>query len=327
MANQNNGEMATAASTGCVYDAQLKLLLRNKVYVADICNAVVYGGRQLVTADMLEPRPVEQNAVLARGGGFATDNRFRDLAFFVRRGDDDEGFLLCLEVQCSQSLEMPRRVLEYNAREIARLGSEPGYRENHRLPLVVTIVLNFSEAPWRGPRSLLDMAEFRDAALDKVAEQSRLIIVDPFTMSRKMLVRFCTDLKFMLCCWRLSRNGRALQAFLESQKGQVFPSLEMRRTLYMFFNIEFDEAVDDTEGGIGVMCVAIRKMVAKGIEKGRKEGKREGKKEGIVKGIELNKHDVVVNALHMKLSFKTIQKLTGLSLESISSIAQSIAML
>ena len=332
MKKKNKEEMALAANTGCVYDAQLKLLLRNKVYVADICNAVVYGGRQVVTADMLEPQPVEQNAVLARGdGGFATDNRFRDLAFFVRRGPDGEGFLLCLEVQCSQNLEMPRRVLEYNAREIARLSNEPGYRESHTLPLVVTIVLNFSDGPWKGPRSLLDMAEYRDAELDKVAEQSRLIIVDPFTMSRKMLDRFCTDLKFMLCCWRLSRDDEALQAFLESQKGQVFPSLEMRRTLYMFFNIEFDEAVDDTEGGIGVMCEAIRKMVAKGRKEGKKEGlekgMKKGRKEGLEEGIEQNKHDVAVNALRMKLSFKTIQKLTGLSLESISSIAQSIAML
>ncbi|MBQ7176009.1 MAG: hypothetical protein IJS08_01230 [Victivallales bacterium] len=66
------------------------------------------------------------------------------------------------------------------------------------------------------------------------------------------------------------------------------------------------------------MCEAIRKMVAKG----RKEGIEKGRKEGIKQ----SKHDIVVNALHMKLSFETIQKLTGLSLESIRSIAQSIAM-
>ena len=54
-----------------------------------------------------------------------------------------------------------------------------------------------------------------------------------------------------------------------------------------------------------------------------KEGIEEGKEEGI----EQNKHDVAVNALRMKLSIKTIQRLTGLSAESIRSIAQSIAML
>ena len=332
MENQNKEEMASAANAGCVYDAQLKLLLRSKEYAADICNAVVYGGRLVVTAEMLEPRPVEQNAVIARGsGGFATDNRFRDLAFFVRRGEDGEGFLLCLEVQCGQDQEMPLRVLEYNAREIMRFSGEAGYRESHRLPLVVTLVLNFSEGPWKGPRSLLDMAEYSDAELGQVAEQSRLVIVDPFAMGDKMLGRFCTDLKFMLCCWRLSRNDEALQAFLESQRGLVFPSLEMRRTLYMFFNMEFDEAVEDTEGGIGVMCEAIRQIRAKGIEEGRKEGIEEGIEKGIEKGkeegIAQSKHDVAVNALRMKLSFKTIQKLTGLSHESISSIARSIAML
>ncbi|MBO4511955.1 MAG: Rpn family recombination-promoting nuclease/putative transposase [Victivallales bacterium] len=340
MENQYQEEMASVSNTGCVYDAQLKLLLRDKVYVADICNATVYGGRQVVTADMLEPRPVEQNAVLARGsGGFVTDNRFRDLAFFVRRGPDDEGFLLCLEVQCRQSQEMPLRVLEYNTREIVRFSNEAGYRESHRLPLVVTLVLNFSEGPWKGPRSLLDMAEYRDAELGQVAEQSRLVIVDPFTMDDKMIGRFYTDLKFMLCCWRLSRDDEALQTFLESQRCLAFPSLEMQRTLYMFFNMEFDEAVDNTEGGIGVMCEAIRKIRAKGIEEGKIEGRIEGIKEGIKEGIEKgiekgkeegieqNKHDVAVNALRMKLSIKTIQKLTGLSLENIRSIAQSIAML
>lgn len=66
------------------------------------------------------------------------------------------------------------------------------------------------------------------------------------------------------------------------------------------------------------MCEAIRKMVAK--------GRKEGIDEGIKEGIKQSKHDIVVNALHMKLSFETIQKLTGLSLESIRSIAQSIAM-
>ena len=324
MENQNNGEMALAGNAGCVYDAQLKLLLRNKEYVVDICNAVVYGGRQVVTADMLEPRPVEQNSVLARGsGGFVTDNRFRDLAFFVRRGADDEGFLLCLEVQCSQSHDMPLRVLEYNAREIDRFSDEAAYRESHKLPLVVTLVLNFSEGPWKGARSLLDMAKYRDAELDHVAVQSRLVIIDPYTMDDKMLSRFYTDLKFMLCCWSFSRDDEALQAFLESQRGLVFPAREMRRTLYMFFNMEFDEAVDDMEGGIGVMCEAIRLIREKGIKEGIEKGIEKGKEEGI----EQNKHDVAVNALRMKLSIKTIQRLTGLSAESIRSIAQSIAML
>ena len=328
MEKHNQGEMALAASTGCVYDAQLKLLLRNKVYVADICNAVIYEGRRVVTTDMLEPRPVEQNAVLARSSGsFTTDNRFRDLAFFVKRKPDDKGFLLCLEVQCRQSQEMPLRVLEYNAREIVRFSEDPSYKESHKLPLVVTLVLNFSEGPWKGPRSLLDMAEYSDTKLAQVAEQSRLFIVDPFAMSDKMIGRFCTDFKFMLCCWRFSRDDKALQVFLESQRGLVFPAREIRRTLYMFFNMKFDEAVDDTEGGIGVMCEAIRKIRAKGIEEGIEKGRKEGIEKGKEEGIEQNKHDVAVNALRMKLSIKTIQKLTGLSLENIRNIAQSIAML
>ena len=71
------------------------------------------------------------------------------------------------------------------------------------------------------------------------------------------------------------------------------------------------------------MCEAIRKIRAKGIAEGIAKGKEEGRQEGI----EHTKHDVAVNALQMKLSIKTIQKLTGLSQESIRIIAQSIATL
>ncbi|MBO4512928.1 MAG: Rpn family recombination-promoting nuclease/putative transposase [Victivallales bacterium] len=325
-----------ASNTGCVYDAQLKLLLQNKEYVANLCNAVIYEGKTVVTDDMLEPRPVEQNSVLENDvGGFATDNRFMDLAFFVRPCGNEDGFLLCLEIQTSQDCEMPLRIHEYRNRELLRFRKEHGYSEGHKLPLVVSLVLNFSSGPWKGPLSLLDMAKYRDAQLDKIAEQGRIIVVDPYTMDDKMLSRFCKDFKFMLCCWRFSRDDEALQAFLESQRGLVFPPGEMRRTLYMFFNMEFDEAVDDTEGGIGVMCEAIRQIREKGIEQGRKEGIEQGIEQGIEKGIEKgkeegieqNKHDVAVKALHMRLSIKTIQKLTGLSAECIRSIAQSIAML
>ena len=75
------------------------------------------------------------------------------------------------------------------------------------------------------------------------------------------------------------------------------------------------------------MCEAIRKIRAKGIEEGIEKGRKEGIEKGIEEGIEQTKHDVAVNALQMKLSIKTIQRLTGLTTESIKSIAQSIAML
>ena len=73
------------------------------------------------------------------------------------------------------------------------------------------------------------------------------------------------------------------------------------------------------------MCEAIRKIRAKGIEEGIEKGREEGIEKGIEEGREQIKHDVVVNALRIRLSLKTIQKLTGLSLENIRSIAQSIA--
>ena len=75
------------------------------------------------------------------------------------------------------------------------------------------------------------------------------------------------------------------------------------------------------------MCEAIRKIREKGIKEGKDIGIKEGKDIGIKEGMTKGKEDVAVNALRMKLSVKTIQKLTGLSLEKINKIAQSVAML
>ena len=333
MGRRKGKDKTTTDTTGCVYDAQLKLLLQNKVYVANICNVAIYGGKPIVRADMLEPWPVEQNAVIDKGdGSFVTDNRFRDLAFFVRSGTGEEGFLLCLEIQTRQDLAMPLRILEYNARDYACFRRAPEFNASHKVPMVVSLLLNFSDGPWEAPSSIVEMAEFMDAGLKGVLEPGRMLVVDPYTMDENKLSMFCTELKFMLCCFRLSRNGDALLNFLKANEALHLPP-DMIGFLYLFFNIKWNNAVDGTAGGVKDMCEAIRQLQAKsyslgieqGIEQGIEKGIEQGIEQGIEKGIEKDKHDVVVNALTMKMGYDVIKKLTGLSKEQIADIAQSIA--
>ena len=312
MASKIQRNNVPGSNTGCVYDAQLKLLFRNREYVADICNAVIYDGVKFVTPKMLEPRPVEQNVVLAKSnGGFETDNRSRDLAFFVRCGDNGEGFLLCLEVQCSQDNIMPLRVLEYNTRELVGLGKEQDYQKKHKLPLVVTLVLNFSEGHWKAPRSLWEMAIYRDAKVEQASEQGKIIVVDPHAMDDKMLGMYCKDLKFVLSCFRASKDVSSLDAWLEDVAELEQMPFEILRLLELFFDVKVNKykKSNRTTWRMKDMCEAFKIKCEHYYNNGRNE----------------EKENIAANALRMKLSFNDIRKLTGLPLKKIRSIAASVA--
>ena len=338
-----NERQEAAVNSGCVYDAQAKLCIRRADAVASLCNAAVYNGRQIVTPGMVEPFPVEQNAVCARGdGSFTTDNRFRDLAFFVRP-DNEKGFLFCIEVQTSQEPDMPVRIHEYNTRDLLRLSREPEYASSHRLPPIVPLLLNFSDSRWRSPCSLLDMAEYRDECVDKVADQGRFILVDPYDMDGKMLSGLCTDLKVVLSCFPVSRDRDKLDAVLDKYRHERL-SIEALRFLEVFFDVKMKIAGDAKEGELGVMCEAIRQMReesyneghnkgrsegliqgrSEGLIQGRSEGLSQGRSEGLSQGLAKEKENVTVNALRRKMSYDDIQAITGLSLERIASIARSI---
>ena len=211
---------------------------------------------------------------------------------------------------------MPLRILEYNARDYAYFRRTPEFNASHKVPMVVSLLLNFSDGPWCAPSSIVEMAEFMDDGLKGVLEPGRMIVVDPYTMDENILSMFCTELKFMLCCFRLSRNGDALLNFLKANEDLHLPP-DMIRFLYLFFSIKWNNAVGGTAGGVKDMCEAIRQLQAKSYSLGIEQG--------IEKGIEKDKHDVTVNALLMKMGYDVIQKLTGLSKEQIADIAQSIA--
>ena len=326
-----NETISGASNSGCVYDAQAKLWMKDRQLVSNLCNATVYGGRNVITPDMIEQCPVEQNAVIAREAGkFATDNRFRDLAFHVRP-NGRHGFLLCLEIQCKQDYGMPLRIHDYNNRELLRLSSEPDCKSNRKLPLIVTLVLNFSDSRWKGPCSFLDMARYRDACIDKVAEQGRFILVDPYNMSRKIFYNLCTDLKVVLSCFPVSKDESRFDSWLnEYENAQL--STETLRFLEVYFDVKRKDSGNGLEGGMKDMCEAIRIKCerhynegrAEGISKGRAEGISKGRAEGISKGRTESLIKVATNALRLKMSVKDIRAITGLPYGKIASIAKSI---
>ena len=59
---------------------------------------------------------------------------------------------------------------------------EPEYSRRHRLPLVLTLVLNFGHSAWKGPQSFIDMADYSDDDLVQLAEQGKIVLIDPYRL-------------------------------------------------------------------------------------------------------------------------------------------------
>ena len=68
------------------------------------------------------------------------------------------------------------------------------------------------------------------------------------------------------------------------------------------------------------MCRAVAIMRRRSFNSGMKKGEKKGEKRGEKRGI----FNCAINAIRRKMSFQDIQAITGLSLEKIASIAQSI---
>ena len=311
MKEGRNGE----PSQGMVLDAATKMMLHDKVMVAELCNAKIYNGRDVVKPEMIEPRPVEQNALVKRSDGvIATDNRFRDLAFFVNL-KDNHGFMLCIEIQGKPDWKMPVRVHEYNLREYSRLVTEPPYSRHHRVPLVVTLVLNFGKSAWKGPRSFLDLADYKDGQLEQYAELGEMALIDPYNLDEIFVSRLCTDWKVVLCSFAASKNPGSMNKFAEEIKG-VRLRRETLNFLKVYFDMDLDIIDEDETGGQINMCRAVAIMRRRSFNSGMKKGEKRGEKRGIF--------NCAINAIRRKMSFQDIQAITGLSLEKITSIAQSI---
>ena len=314
MENENDTGIREEASTGMVLDAAAKMMFQDMDMVANLANARIYDGMAVVRPEMLTPRPVELNALTRRKGAIATDNRFRDLAFFVDTGGG-HGFVLCIEVQGTPDWKMPLRVHEYNIREYSRLVKEPRYSRRRRLPLVVTLVLNFGKSAWTGARSFVDLADYRDDDVVQFAEQGNIVLIDPYNLDENFLSRLCTDWKVVLCSFPASRNQGSLNEFAKEING-----IHLRRStlefLKVYYNMDLETVNEDDNGGHVNMCRAVTMMRRSSFNSGMKEGVKKGREEGM--------YLAVCNALRNNMSHKDIQLFTGFSLEKIASIAQSL---
>ena len=302
---------------GNVKDSVDKVYFKDKEKACDLWNGLVVEQGPLLAPEMLREVNVEQNAVLIdAAGNVEPDNGLRDIVYFVEAGQDS--FYYCIEIQSSQDRTMPVRIMNYDARKYKLEIEDKDFNDKQAFYPVVTVVLNFSKGAWTAPCGIRGMFNTLSEGLRQLVSEYSYILIDPYVLDEEKYSRLYTDLKYVLNYIAVSGDGEKFELLYEKSKGAwISAKAVMLLNEHLNINFKMPEGKEEIE-----MCVAMEQLKAKWTAEARAEARAEALAEGLAKGCEVN----ALNALRLKLSFEDVSRITGLSIEKISSLANAIGL-
>ena len=294
-------------------DVVLKNYWRDNGRFADLFNAVLFGGRQVIRARELQDLDTDESVVTQHGKHAESIRAGRD-NIKVRKLSAAHGAELVLlgnEGQEHIHYAMPMRIMGYdygsykkqyeaNAQKYRGQGGLEGdeylsrMKRGDRFIPVITIVVYYGEKPWDGAVSLHGMLKI-PAGLKKYVNDYRVMLIE----ARKHdLVFHNTDnvdlfrlLGFFLD-GTISKKEAREKAIRYSEEHGTDQSVIM--TVAGIANSRIDSKAIK-KGGAGMYAV-FEEVMQEGIEKGIEKGIERGRAEGIVEtGLEfgLAKNDIL----------------------------------
>ena len=341
-------------------DVVLKQWLKNKVRFADLFNAVVFDGEQVIKPEELEELNSESGIVIAstidEDGTeeknkvyHRTEQRYRDLV--MRWKGEAELAVLALENQDKIHYAMPVRGMLYDAlsyadqmRQVWEQLTESErknvdeneffsrFRKQDRLCPVITIVFYYGEEPWDGATDLYELFEVKDKQLihilQKYVSNYRMNLIE--VNNDEDVTKFKSDLQIIFSMLKYRKDKRKLLEYTKEHKEGLdeldYESLQAMAVLLK--TPQLLAKVNEKEGAEGNMCQALEEYyqdgVQEGIEKGIAQGIQQGIEQGMEKGIEHERKNIVANMLKKGFDVEVIAELTGLSVVDIRKVCSEI---
>ena len=153
-------------------DIVMKEFWRVNERFADLFNAVLFNGKNVIKSDMLKEMDTDISGTIKWKKGQSSLKRVRDIV--KKEYDGVEFNILGIEIQDKVHYAMPLRTMIYDGlgylKEYNELKSKnrytsgmtsdeflSGMKKDDRLHPIITIVLYYSEMLWDGPVSINDM--------------------------------------------------------------------------------------------------------------------------------------------------------------------------
>ena len=298
-------------------DIVLKNYWNDNERFADLFNAVLFEGEQIIKAEELADIDSEESNVLEHKEYAESIKVSRD-NMKVQKKSSAYGVqfvLLGLESQEHIHYAMPMRVMGYdystykkqyasNAKQYKKSQNieEDEYlsrmKKTDKFNPVITIVVYYGEKPWDGAKSLHQMLDI-PKEVEKYVNDYRMLLVEA---RKNDLVLHNMNNRDLFCLLQIvldksmTKNEAKQKAIQYSEKHNTDKNVIM--TVAGTANVKLD--YNAVEKGDGKMCTLFNEIAAEGRAEGRKEGSAE---QIIQMGQEFGLSDIdILNRLQDKLS-------------------------
>ena len=268
-------------------DVSLKTFWRDNEHFADLFNATVFNGKQVLKPDKLTEMDTDVSATIHSKSYNESITRNRDVV--KKMSDGVEFNILGLEIQDKTHYAMPLRTMTYDAlgyikeyndiKKHHKLNKDSfssheeflsGINKSDRFHPIITLVLYYGESLWDGPTCLSDMmismpdnikAYFSDYKLNLV----QILDSDKYTFYNE-------DVRDV---FNIIRN------IYNDDFDSIYPEYASRHVdidvMELICNITsvpklMDLCTDTEQGGTVNMCEAMKRFQAECESKGMKEG-------------------------------------------------------
>jgi len=339
-------------------DVILKQWLKNKVRFADLFNAVVFDGEQVIKPEELEELNSESGIVIENAADvddtedkkenrvrYQTEHRYRDLV--MRWKGEAELAVLALENQGKIHYAMPVRGMLYDAlaytdqmrllwnqlsEEEKRSVNEneffSRFRKNEKLCPVITIIFYYGEEKWDGAVQLYELFGVEDEKLVHILQRyvpnyrMNLIEVNSMEDVRK----YKSDLQILFDMLRYRKDKRRLLEYTK-EHSECFKNLDYESLQAMAVLLNTDKLlakVIKKKGVDGNMCQALEEYYQDGVQEGIEKGLAQGMKQGIEQGIEQERKKYITNMLRKGFDVELIAEMANLSVVDVRRLCSEV---
>ena len=268
-------------------DVSLKTFWRDNEHFADLFNATVFNGKQVLKPDKLTEMDTDVSATIHSKSYNESITRNRDVV--KKMSDGVEFNILGLEIQDKTHYAMPLRTMTYDAlgyikeyndiKKHHKLNKDSfssheeflsGINKSDRFHPIITLVLYYGESLWDGPTCLSDMmismpdnikAYFSDYKLNLV----QILDSDKYTFYNE-------DVRDVFNIIRNIYNDDFDSIYREYESRNI--DIDVMELICNITSVPklMDLCTDTEQGGTVNMCEAMKRFQAECESKGMKEG-------------------------------------------------------
>ena len=284
-------------------NAAVRQWMGNPKRFADLFNATVFNGEQVIRPEELEPVDGEEDILLTDKNGKKQEvHRYRDIVMKWKK--DAVLILLACENQAKVHYAMSVRNMLYDSLsyvgQIQRMWNKnvekmttaeflSKFRKGDRLIPVLTLVFYYDVDQWDGSKDLYGMLQWsedekKNAVLKEYVPNYRINLIDAGNLEH--LERFKSDLQEVLGMIQCRGDKESLLKYINDRK-EYFQNVD-EETYYVIREFLHSERmlkgnIEKSQGKETVdMCKALEDLYNEGIECGMERGMTCGMVKGVV---------------------------------------------